>query len=151
MMNVCWNNRRKESVYKERFKTDHYKSNFIYTFFSLVISSNIHRSLNGIFHDLKVLMKLIKTETFNIDFPHKFIKFGLFFPTFFIVSDLVSIFTSMYIIHTYIHTYIYIYTYIKLFIFITKWYEYKNMYTHVYEYTHKHSLFHFHAELVREV
>ena len=26
---------------------------------------------NNIFHDLKVLMKVIKIETFNVDFPSK--------------------------------------------------------------------------------
>ena len=46
-----------------------YESFFIYIFFSPVISTNIHHYLNNIFHDLKVLIKVIKTETFNVDFP----------------------------------------------------------------------------------
>ena len=49
-----------------------YESFFIYTFFSLIISSNIHH-LNIIFHEFKVLKKVIKTETFNVDFHKKFI------------------------------------------------------------------------------
>ena len=43
-----------------------YESFFIYTFFSPVITTNIHCYLN-IFYDFKILMKVIKTETFNID------------------------------------------------------------------------------------
>ena len=35
-------------------------------FFSPVISTNTHHSLNNIFHDFKVLKKVIITETFNI-------------------------------------------------------------------------------------
>ena len=38
---------------------------------------NIHFCLDNIYHYLKVLKKVIKTETFNVDF-HKFIKFRLF-------------------------------------------------------------------------
>ena len=62
------------------------------------------------FHELKVLKKVIITETFNIDFHNKLINiglfcffvclfFGVFFSTFstffyFILSDLFSYFTS---------------------------------------------------------
>ena len=50
---------------------------FIHTF-SPVISSNIHRYFNNTFHEFKALNKVITTETFNVDFHCKFVKFGLF-------------------------------------------------------------------------
>ena len=40
--------------------------------------TKIHRYLNNTFHECKVLKKFIKTETFNVDFQNKIIKFGLF-------------------------------------------------------------------------
>ena len=48
---------------------------FIYTFFSRVISSNIHRYFDNIFHECKVPKKVITTKTFNVDFQNKFITF----------------------------------------------------------------------------
>ena len=39
----------------------------VYILFALVIMTSIHRSVNTS-HDIKVLMKVIKTETFNIGF-----------------------------------------------------------------------------------
>ena len=51
---------------------------FIHTFFSLAISSNNHCYFNNIFHEFKVLKKVIITKMFNVDFHNKFIKFGLF-------------------------------------------------------------------------
>ena len=44
---------------------------FLYSFFSPFISSNIHRCLNNTFYDLKVLKKIITTETLNVDFHNK--------------------------------------------------------------------------------
>ena len=72
---------------------------FIHTFFSPVISSNIHRYFNNILHEFKVLKKVIITEAFNVDFHNKFMKFGLFYFCYF---------SS----HTHIYIYIYIYIYI---------------------------------------
>ena len=40
----------------------------IYILFSPVIWKNIHRCLNNIFRELKVLMKVIKTEMFRVNF-----------------------------------------------------------------------------------
>ena len=40
--------------------------------------NNLLQDLNNIFNNLKVLKKVIQTETFNDDFHNKFIKFGLF-------------------------------------------------------------------------
>ena len=53
---------------------------------SPIISSNIYRYFNNSFHEFKVLKKVIVTETFNVDFRNKFIKFWsiLFFQLFFI-------------------------------------------------------------------
>ena len=39
----------------------------IYIFFTPVISISIHRCVNNS-HDIKVLMKVIKTERFNVGF-----------------------------------------------------------------------------------
>ena len=50
---------------------------FMNTFFSPVISSNIHRYFNKNFHEFQVLMKVITTETFNVDFHYKFLKFWI--------------------------------------------------------------------------
>ena len=44
-----------------------YESFVIYIFFAPIISTNIHRNGNNS-HNIKVLMKVIKTETFNVDF-----------------------------------------------------------------------------------
>ena len=54
---------------------------------------------NNIFHDLKVLKKVIKTETFNVDFQNKFIQFGLFFFYFLHAVGFISIFVSIYYIY----------------------------------------------------
>ena len=51
---------------------------FIHTFFSPVTYSNIYRYFNNTFHEFKVLKLVIITETFNVDFHYKLIKFGLF-------------------------------------------------------------------------
>ena len=61
----------------------------IHTFCFFVISSNIHRFFNNIFHEFKALDKFITTETFNDDFHYKLIKFWIIY--FFIL------FTSIYI------------------------------------------------------
>ena len=56
--------------------------------FSTVISSNIHCYFNNIFHEFKVLAKVITTGTFNVDSHDKFIKFWIilgFFKLFFII------------------------------------------------------------------
>ena len=52
---------------------------FIHIFFSPVILSNIHRYFNNIFHEFKVLEMVITTETLNVDFHNKFIKFWIIF------------------------------------------------------------------------
>ena len=52
-----------------------------------------------IFHEFNVLKKVIITETFNVDFRKKFIKFVIVFQLFFILLDLFP----------YIHIYLYIY------------------------------------------
>ena len=62
-LDVWWNSRRKESVYKKkRFIT-------VFSFFPPVISSNIPRYFNNNLNEFKVLKKVIITETFNVDFP----------------------------------------------------------------------------------
>ena len=50
---------------------------WIYTFISPAISSNIHRYFNNTFHEFKVLKKVTITETFNVDFHNKFIRFWI--------------------------------------------------------------------------
>ena len=62
-MDVCWNNRRKESVY----------------------FNNRPLLFKQHFHEFKALKKVIKTETSKVDFHDKFIKFGLFH--FFLLSS----------------------------------------------------------------
>ena len=53
------------------FKLRTFMNLSLYTFsFAPVISTSIHRCVNN-FHDIKVLMKVIKTETFNIGFTSK--------------------------------------------------------------------------------
>ena len=42
----------------------------VYILFAPVISTSIHRCVNNS-HDIKVLMKVIKTETFNVGFTSK--------------------------------------------------------------------------------
>ena len=42
-----------------------YESFVIYIFFAPVISTNIHRCVNNS-HDIKFLMKVIETETYNV-------------------------------------------------------------------------------------
>ena len=44
-----------------------YESLFIYIFFAAIILTSIHRYVNNS-HDIKILMKVIKTGTFNVDF-----------------------------------------------------------------------------------
>ena len=44
-----------------------YESFVIYIFFAPIVSTSIHRCLNNS-HDIKALMKVIKTETFNVGF-----------------------------------------------------------------------------------
>ena len=62
---------------------------------------------NNTFQEFKVLKKVI-TETFNINFHNKFIKFGSFcFSTF------------LHYTHTHTHTYIYIYIYIYTYCFLS--------------------------------
>ena len=81
-------------------------------FFSPDILTNIHRCLN-IFHEV---LRVIKTETFNVDLDNKFIKFGLFcFFTFFMnIYVCVCVCKHIYVcINMYI--YIYIYAYISVF------------------------------------
>ena len=39
------------------------------------VLSNIHRYFINIFHEFKIMKKVITTETFNVDFHNKFIKF----------------------------------------------------------------------------
>ena len=53
----------------------------IYIFFAPAISTNIHRYMNNSY-DIKILMKVIKTETFNvgtINSPIWIILFSIFF------------------------------------------------------------------------
>ena len=45
--------------------------------YSAGISSKIHRYFNDIFHELNILKKVITTETFNVNFHYKFIKFWI--------------------------------------------------------------------------
>ena len=71
---------------------------------SPAISSNIHRYFNKTFHEFKVL-KFIKAETYNVNFRHKFIKFGFF-------SNFLH--TVRFNFFIYFHIYIYIYIYEKL-------------------------------------
>ena len=82
----------------------------IYTFFSSIISSNIYRYFNNIFHDFKVL-KVITNKMLNVDFHDKFIKFWsvFFFPLFIYIY-----------IYIYKYIYIYIYLYIYIYIYIYK-------------------------------
>ena len=47
-----------------------YESFVIFIFFTPVISTSIRRSVNNS-HNIKVLRKVIKTETFNIGFTSK--------------------------------------------------------------------------------
>ena len=56
----------------------------VYILFAPFISTSIHRRANSS-PDIKVLMKVIDTETFNVDFTSKQVHlFGLFcFPAFF--------------------------------------------------------------------
>ena len=42
----------------------------IYVLFAPIILTSIHRCVNN-YHDIKVLMKVIKTEMFNVDFTQK--------------------------------------------------------------------------------
>ena len=49
---------------------------FTHTFFSSVISSNIHHYFN-IFDEFKILKKIITTEIYNINFHNKFLKFWI--------------------------------------------------------------------------
>ena len=51
-----------------------YESFLIYNIFAPVISTSIHRCVNSISHDIKVLMKVIKTERFNVVFILKWIR-----------------------------------------------------------------------------
>ena len=51
---------------------------FVHTFSSPAFSSNIHRYFNNTFHEFKHLKKVIITETFNVNFYNRFIKFCLF-------------------------------------------------------------------------
>ena len=46
-----------------------------YNFLQDFISSNIHRDFNNIFHEFKILKKVIRTKTVTVDFHNKFIKF----------------------------------------------------------------------------
>ena len=48
-----------------------YEPSILYIFFALIISTGIHHCVNNISHDIKVLMKVIKTETFNVGFISK--------------------------------------------------------------------------------
>ena len=41
------------------------------------ISSNIYCHFNKIFHEFKILKKVITTETFNVDGQNKLIKFWI--------------------------------------------------------------------------
>ena len=81
-----WSNKRKECIKIQNSKF----FLFIHSFLSPVISPNIHRYFNNIFHGFKVLKKVITAETLNINFYLKFIKFWIicFFQLFFILSDL---------------------------------------------------------------
>ena len=49
----------------------------IHAFLSPVISSNILHYFNNVFHEFQLLKKVITTETFNIDFHNKFIRFWI--------------------------------------------------------------------------
>ena len=89
-MNVWWNSRRKESVYKKK-------------------------DFNNTFHEFQVLKKVIRTETSNVDSHNKFVKFWiiLFFQLSFILSALIFLFTYLYIDQ---RIFLYIYTlHLKLF------------------------------------
>ena len=119
----------KKFLFMKNVIKNHHSMDIFYThFLSPVISSNIHRYFNIIFHEFKVQKKVITTEMFSIHFHNKFIKFWsiLFFWIFFILSDLfpyllpylymllcmcVGVFVCVWI-HTYIYVYIYIYIYI---------------------------------------
>ena len=77
-----------------------YEPFFLYTFsFLLLFHQTYIAFFNNALHEFKILKKLIITETFNIGFHDKFIKFGLFSfsQLFFILSDLMSLFTFTYI------------------------------------------------------
>ena len=64
--------------------------------------NSIHRHFKNTFHEFKVQKKVIITETFNIDFRNKFIKFFiiLFFLFFFIQFDLI------FLIYFHIYSYV---------------------------------------------
>ena len=72
-------------------------------FFSPIILSNIHPYFNKIVYEFKILLKVITTETFNIDFHFKFIKFW---------SILFCFLQLLFNTHTHKQIYIYIYIYI---------------------------------------
>ena len=98
-----------EKKKREKKKTAEYAHDFfllIHIFFYPVISPKIHHYFNDIFHEFKILKKVITTETFYVDFHYTFNKFWiiLFFQLFFILSDLRS----------YLRPYIYIYIYIYI-------------------------------------
>ena len=62
----------------KEIKSDCYESFFfLYTHFSPAISSNIHHYFNNIFHEFKVLKKVITTKTFNVNF-HNSSNFEIF-------------------------------------------------------------------------
>ena len=71
-----------------------YESFLINIFFSPVISTNTLWYLKNTFHEFKVLKKVIKNETFNIDFHYEFIEFWIIF--------------LLFSLHIYIYIYIYI-------------------------------------------
>ena len=66
-----------KSVYKKKDICCHQSFFFKHTLFSPVIFSNIYHYFKNIFHECKVLKKVITTEIFNIHFQNKFIKFGI--------------------------------------------------------------------------
>ena len=59
---------------------------FSYTFFLLLFHQTSIATLINTFHEFKVMKKVIKTETFNVNFHNIFIRFWiiLVYSTFFI-------------------------------------------------------------------
>ena len=92
-------------VHVERFGYDNLLQvfRFMRWMFDEIAGENIHRYFNNTFHEFKVLKKVIITETFNVNFHNKFIKFGLF--CFFRFSSYFIGFNFL----VYFHIYIYIY------------------------------------------
>ena len=68
---------------------------------------NIHHYFKNFFHEFKSPKKDIITETFNVDFHNKFIKFGLFF-----FSTFLHTVRFNFLLYFHIYMYIYVCVYV---------------------------------------